>query len=79
MVYALGVNDTCCTNLYVCKADSAKTGWIYNSNNRTTYSSSYYIWLLSPVAGYSYGAFFALSCCMTDSNNSIDFLIIFVM
>ena len=61
MVYGNGVNTTCYSNPNGCSGTNAQTGWVYKSNNLEGQSSPSYIWLLSPIAGYSINALFAIS------------------
>ena len=59
--YALGVDNTCYTNGFICDGSSGKTnGWIYNTNSNSTE------WLLSPSSVGSNYAFALLDSGRID-------------
>jgi hypothetical protein len=48
--YAKGIDNTCYSDGYNCDQSNPSSGWLYKS--------SYYWWTVSPLADYSYDAFY---------------------
>ena len=73
--YALGVNETCFENGYMCKNENPLSGWIFNSNINDGSSSITYQRTLSPVFAEWDSAFIVerdgrtLSGCTTESTD----------